>query len=58
VLDRIGERSAAGNLLEQPPNGLVVRAVGGMALELFERPDEAKPGAGELAELMIEISAA
>ena len=57
ALQRIGERAAAGNLLEQPPNRLAVRAVGGIAFELFQRLDEAKPGAGELAELMIEISA-
>jgi hypothetical protein len=28
-----------------------------MLSELFQRPDEAEPGAGKLAELMIKISA-
>ena len=57
ALQRIGERAAAGNLFEHPPNRLAVRAVGGIAFELFQRPDEAEPRAGELAKLMIEISA-
>ena len=57
ALHPIGKRGAAGNLIEHPPNRLAVRAVGGMPFELFQRADEAKPGTGKLAELMIEISA-
>ena len=57
ALHAIGQRGAAGNLIEQLTNRLAIRAVGGMAFEFLQRADQAQPGARELAELMIKISA-
>jgi hypothetical protein len=57
ALQRIGQRAATRQFRQHPLDGLAIRGGRGIALQLFQRPDEAQARAGELAELLIEISA-
>jgi hypothetical protein len=57
ALHCFSECGPGGDLLKHPAERLTVRPVGGIAPQLLQCLEEAKPGASELAKLMIKVSA-